>query len=250
MAEAPALLRRIVPSEFNSYAWETERLGPLFADGGGTSRARPRGGPGDEGDPVPEGREAASNPGSSSGQELRQGARERGMGTLTHRLIELRIRSLRDGGSTELDLAWAAALLGGVAGEELVEAMGEAKQMAERFFESKLWSRLKGAERLETELSVLARYDHPRLGDLYVQGQFDLFAEHQGGCEIVDFKSDRELRPEEYRYQLSLYSYAARELSGKEPRVTLFGLRDGSATELRSLKPEAMDELLASYVLG
>jgi hypothetical protein len=216
--------RRILPSEVNSFARaraaaDEGDLGPLFS-------------------------------GSSATGESSPAAEERALGTLTHRLIELGIRRYRDGVYREPDPEWVTGLLKGADQEEVEAALAQARGMAERFFDSELWRTLGQAQRIETELSVLARYDHPVHGELLLQGQFDLYAEIGKRCEVVDFKTDRELNPEEYRYQLSLYREAAEALSGLPSRTTIFGLRDGRARELPPVPREEMDELLAAYVLG
>lgn len=235
-SRTPTLLKRINPSEFNGYAREAAVAEPRDEAAG----------PGESLGPLFAGVEVVGE--SSDSHEA--GESERALGTLTHGLIELRIRAYREGGSAEPDPGWIAGLFRGASEEERGAYRVEAEAMAARFFEGELWERLRSAQRLETELSVLSRYDHPALGELFIQGQFDLYAETETQCEIIDFKTDRRLDPEEYRYQLSLYAYAAGELSGISPRITVFGLRDGRAAQLSPLRMGAMDELLSAYVLG
>ncbi|MFP4408507.1 MAG: UvrD-helicase domain-containing protein [Spirochaetaceae bacterium] len=236
VVEKRALRRRILPSEFNEFALHRqtgEELGPLFSDAGPVGSARRS---------APE--RFTAVPGVGGGEE------ERALGTLAHRVIELRIQELQSGANMELEPDWLAALFKNTPRERQEELLGEAHAMARRFFDSELWHSLRGAERMETELSVLARYDHPLLGVLLLQGQFDLYAEVDGRCEVVDFKTDRRLQPREYVYQLSLYREAAEALSGVPGRTRIFGLRDGEIHEMESLERREMDELLAAYVLG
>ena len=236
VVEEPTHRRRILPSELNEFALHqevSEDLGPLFAGAGSVGSERRS-----------TVEQSATAPGAKSGEE------ERALGTLTHRLIELRIEAFQSGQRRELDPDWVATLFKGAPPEQQEELLREAEKMTSRFFDSELWRSLQGAERIETELSVLARYDHPVLGELLLQGQFDLYAEVEGRCEVVDFKTDRHLRPEEYVYQLSLYREAAEALSGLPGKTRIFGLREGGAHEVQSLDRKEMDELLAAYVIG
>lgn len=242
VVEEAMVRRRILPSEFNSFALARAEeaapedasadagLGPLFAAGASAAGESPS---------------AGRSPGAGG-----TGGWERAMGTLTHRIIELEIQRVRTGAAGEPDPEWVTGLLKGASLEEVEAALAEARGMAARFFHSELWHSLEGAQRIETELSVLARYDHPVYGELLLQGQFDLYAEIDGRCEVIDFKTDQDLRPEEYSYQLSLYREAAEALSGLPGRSTIFGLRDGRAEELPGIPREEMDELLAAYVIG
>ncbi|MFP4329525.1 MAG: UvrD-helicase domain-containing protein [Spirochaetaceae bacterium] len=228
--QEPRLLRRIIPSEFNSFA----RARVAAAEGGPGS---------------PESIAPADNDGRRDGGAT-GGAVERALGTLTHRLIELQIRSLREGGPSEPDPEWVAELFSDIPEGVRERTAKEATAMAEGFLNSEIWKNLEGAARLESELSVLSRYDHPELGPLFVQGQFDLYAELPEVCWVLDFKTDRNLEPREYRYQLSLYRDAAEKLSGRPVETAVFGLRDALASEIPAVSPGELDDLLFAYVLG
>jgi ATP-dependent exoDNAse (exonuclease V) beta subunit len=56
---------------------------------------------------------------------------------------------------------------------------------------------------------------------------------------LEDYKTDRELHPERYHFQLALYRRAVREAWGVEPRVQLVFLRFG---EVVGLEPELLEK--------
>ena len=66
-----------------------------------------------------------------------------------------------------------------------------------------------------------------------IDGQIDLFFETDEGYEIVDFKTDRQMRAERYRAQLAMYAEALTLARGKP--VThrwLYWLRHQRAEEV------------------
>lgn len=97
------------------------------------------------------------------------------------------------------------------------------------FFNSALGQRiLASANTVEREVSFTMQYD----GHI-VDGQIDLIYRDEAGYHIVDFKSDREIHPDDYQWQLALYAEAL-QLARQTPVVSteLYWLRHRCSTRL------------------
>ncbi|MFP4151835.1 MAG: UvrD-helicase domain-containing protein [Alkalispirochaeta sp.] len=187
------------------------------------------------------------------------------LGTLVHRLLELRITATTGdlsesegdtaattgaAGTPELTKdAWgpdhsdARSILWRIEDpEERVEMCRTSWELSERFLASEFWDQLRspGEDRsVECEVPFYLRAGEPAL---YLNGKIDLVVEGSDRVEIVDFKSDLEVVPEHYEMQMAVYRRAAEELYGKPGTVHLFYLRTGEAVridaDLNTLLPE------------
>ena len=176
-------------------------------------------------------------------------------GTLVHRVIEQRLNRYRESG--EYRSEGPGAYLG-LVGTRLRDALSEgelellasdALRLAGVFEDSALGRECYAAASVESELAFtmpLEGLDRPA----WVHGQIDLLAaarrgeSNAGGGDrrrgadtalVIDFKTDKDLRPEQYRLQLALYLAAAESIVGGEVRSCLFELRSGRAIELDEL---------------
>ena len=137
-----------------------------------------------------------------------------------------------------------AACFGGPAGEEFepdwlelgipprfrAACLASARELRDRFLSSplgKLTAQAAAAGEIRAELPFVRR-----TGGFLVNGQIDLLICCGERSLLVDFKSDRVLRQEEYMAQLGLYRLAARELVGRDPECSIFLLRSGESLPL------------------
>ncbi len=69
--------------------------------------------------------------------------------------------------------------------------------------------------------------------DVVLRGQIDLWYEQDGELVLVDYKTDREERPDAYALQLRLYALALERYAGRLPdRAVLFYLRSARGVEV------------------
>lgn len=69
--------------------------------------------------------------------------------------------------------------------------------------------------------------------DVVLRGQIDLWYEQDGELVLVDYKTDREERPDTYALQLRLYALALERYAGRLPdRAVLFYLRSGRGVDV------------------
>lgn len=165
------------------------------------------------------------------------------LGTLTHLLLELR---MRDGLSQDAWLAVPfeveATLLGD---RELDETLlREAWELSEAFLDSQLRRDLSSTE---------LRFEEPFLYSFYaggvrryVRGQFDLVALTSEYVHVIDFKTDRGIDPQQYDGQMALYIAAARALYARPVGLSLFALREGRAIAMEPSLEEILPEILGS----
>lgn len=100
-------------------------------------------------------------------------------------------------------------------------------EMAERFLVSETGKLALGSDWRENELGFVTRWTETSR-ELTVTGQMDLVFASGGTVFVVDFKTDREERPEDHAFQLAAYRKAARELYGMPVETRLFYLRTGN----------------------
>jgi ATP-dependent helicase/nuclease subunit A len=104
----------------------------------------------------------------------------------------------------------------------------EAKQLADVFLASDLGKRTAAASRAEREWDFIVDID----GTL-VRGTIDLWFEEAGRIVIVDYKTDKNLRPEAYAHQMALYAVALERALGKPPaEAWLHFLRPNTAIQM------------------
>ena len=163
---------------------------------------------------------------------------EADFGTLCHRVIEWTIKGIiapsvvgagPETGKIELsseaetDLLYPFIRLS-EADRRLI--LKEALTLAGRFFNSDLWKKAEDSGSFESELAFTSL--RKRDGrEIYVNGVIDLLFEAEDEIQIVDFKTDRKIKPGEYDLQMQIYRDAASEIYGKPASSSLFYLRGG-----------------------
>jgi ATP-dependent exoDNAse (exonuclease V) beta subunit len=149
---------------------------------------------------------------------LRAEGLERAFGSLVHVLLAARLTAPE---GREPEPPWLEL---GIPPRFRIALLAAARQLCDRFFASEPGRLARAAETLWVEQPFLRR-----VADCTVSGQIDLLYRCGQRTLLVDFKSDRVLRREDYLAQLGLYRLAARELVGRDPECCLFLLRSGEA---------------------
>lgn len=140
-------------------------------------------------------------------------------GSLCHDMTEFAIRN--------------ATVEGYIPGEKLIrdlserhlpEALLQGRKLVEAFLASGFWRSVSSsAAKIKTEASFLLA-----LGGFHIEGRMDLLVENREECIVLDFKTDEDLDPREYRLQLELYRRAAEALyGGKKAKACLYWLKNG-----------------------
>ncbi|MDR0410931.1 MAG: UvrD-helicase domain-containing protein [Treponema sp.] len=170
------------------------------------------------------------------------GNEERSMnfGTLCHRLIEQRFTGL---GSAFEDAAFhfACDLFPNASREKAQALADEALSLADAFLSSPLGKEAYFAQWRDSEAEFILPLSGGNGKIILVKGQIDLLYEHDGHCIIVDFKTDREVRPENHRLQLACYKAASHAFSDLLPKTVLVFLRNMTAV---FFNPEVDDKKL------
>ncbi|MDR1419491.1 MAG: UvrD-helicase domain-containing protein [Treponema sp.] len=82
-----------------------------------------------------------------------------------------------------------------------------------------------------------------------VSGKMDLVFEAEGMIHVVDFKTDRDERPDDHFGQLAVYSRAAGDIFGGRVRPWLFYLRSGRAEDLSGrLDGVDIEKMVSGYL--
>lgn len=167
---------------------------------------------------------------------LRSEGLERNFGSLVHGLLAERLA-----GSEQAEPDWLEL---GIPVRWRPACLAAARDLCGRFFSSELGTLALQAEEMRVEQPFLRR-----VGECTVSGQIDLLFRAGEKTLLIDFKSDRVLRREEYMAQLGLYSLAASELTGEDPHCYLFLLRSGEALSLDAGVDwqRKLEALLAAY---
>ena len=76
-------------------------------------------------------------------------------------------------------------------------------------------------------------------GNTVWQGIIDRLYRVGSTWVLEDYKTDREIRPERYHFQLATYVEAVRRVRRVEPRVQLIYLREGRVVEIPRTTLEA-----------
>lgn len=203
---------------------------------------------------------APTDPGRTPGQEAPAGAegaptepsRRRSaaltLGTLTHLLLELRLRDglTRDGWLAvplEAEPHLGGPLDEGAGGDER-RILAEAWELSEAFMESSLRRELEGAElRFETPFLYRLEFDGVTR---YASGQFDLVAITPETVHVVDFKTDRAVDASHYDGQMALYIAAAGALYRRPVSLSIFALREARAIATSPVLQEVLREIRGS----
>jgi ATP-dependent exoDNAse (exonuclease V) beta subunit len=104
----------------------------------------------------------------------------------------------------------------------LGEISRTAFELTERFFSGGLGAEMLAADWKEPELPFIYRLTDR---DIYISGIMDIVFQNNGIITVLDFKTDKFMRPEEYYLQLGIYRNAAAEL---------FPVTDGEASNIRT----------------
>lgn len=114
------------------------------------------------------------------------------------------------------------------------------------FYRSPLGKRIQQAARCERERAFTMRFSD-KTGESAVDGQIDLFFEEEGEWVIVDFKTDRRIRPEDYEVQMAFYLQGLERATDKRVKeVCLYWLRHDMVTTLSIKKLGMVFEQLSS----
>ncbi|MFB6204514.1 MAG: UvrD-helicase domain-containing protein [Candidatus Nanohaloarchaea archaeon] len=85
--------------------------------------------------------------------------------------------------------------------------------------------------------------------DVVIEGRPDLVVDREDQIDIVDFKTDRTRRDEEYRLQLSIYRYAMEDIHPrKDIRGILFYTYRGKAVALEPLDREELEKRIVERI--
>ena len=116
---------------------------------------------------------------------------------------------------------------------DLAPLWDEARSLAESFAASALAVHARRARKMEAELPFVMSGSFGDDGEnLLVQGQIDLLLHWEAHCEVIDFKTDRWIAPDDHRRQLELYCEAAGRLTGLPAQGKLYYLRTGQVWDL------------------
>lgn len=157
------------------------------------------------------------------------GADAGALGTLTHRIIEERLRAEREG-APERSAALLADAMAPIAALDRTEreaVVSEAQRLADSFFQGDIWSRVAGHDP-EPEVPFVMVVETPS-GPLTVTGTMDLVCDLGQTVLVVDYKTDRVADPGGYAAQMALYREAAIRLYRKPAAVHLVFLRSGES---------------------
>lgn len=180
-------------------------------------------------------RPAVRAPALPSDRYLDTDKRIRSFGDLVHFVLEHRMRGSYSRSTIP------TGLLSRFADSFRETVVADAEALAEVFLMSDLGIIAGEAERIEPEFDFLVSHGTPD-GQVLINGRADLFFETGETAFIVDYKSDRLMKPEEHADQLELYAYALKGFTGKPIRCFLFYLRFAEAVEIpltgRFLLPE------------
>ncbi|MFO8006375.1 MAG: UvrD-helicase domain-containing protein [Candidatus Brocadiia bacterium] len=182
---------------------------------------------------------AEEQPGRPAGRDI---------GSLFHEVISrLSLGQGTDAAEGALPLALNLADETGLGPAEAEEAVG---LVADALANADFLSLLEGAGKIETEVPFcvpLAALPQLGLGDKgFAEGSMDLVLRGGNGTVVLDYKTDRAVRPERYWPQLGLYGMAARACGLAEGPVelVLFYVRPGR------LHRRTLDEDLIAEVAG
>jgi ATP-dependent exoDNAse (exonuclease V) beta subunit len=161
-------------------------------------------------------------PGLPVDNQLTAARLEDAFGTLTHQLLAAALLSPE---APPAPPEWERLH---IPPELRLACLHSAGTLVSAFFDSELGRAARRAERVETELPFVYRWEGDS-GPLYISGQVDAVLHAGEDLILIDFKTDRHFQPQEHACQLGLYALALQELTGREPRPYLFLLRAARA---------------------
>ncbi len=161
-------------------------------------------------------------------------------GTLCHLILQRRIAGTlsvaSEIGFRQLRDAGLGGIVGKLSSEQTSMLIADAWSLSENFMRSSVAELIgKGSEVLTEVPFVLRRIE--REAEQFIHGQIDLLVRLPEEMVVVDFKTDRAIRPGEYDLQLDFYRAAAPDLvsdiSSRDlpVRSLLFYLRGGQSRE-------------------
>ncbi len=156
-------------------------------------------------------------------EQLHFTAAERG--TIAHKAMQL--LPLQKYTKNELEIAIEKLVHAGLLDNQEAEEVN--RDWILEFFESDIGQDvLRHVDSVEREVPFTMFYDNH-----LVDGQIDLFYHTDEGYRIIDFKTDREMNPQQYMLQLSLYKKALMEARG-EPVVdaSIYWLRFSESSKI------------------
>ncbi len=128
-----------------------------------------------------------------------------GFGTLTHKILEDRIKNRKDQIQSDVEKILSEE------GQNLTDderkcVVDSAEKLADGFMKSRLYARIKDMK-LMSEKSFLL-YDD----SAYVDGVIDLLAVGDNEAVVIDFKTDSFMAEEKHRHQLEMYMKAVKSI--------------------------------------
>ena len=135
-------------------------------------------------------------------------------------------------------------------------AVKTAEDLADGFFESSFpgctpampsGQALKAAVSVESEVEFL---HETKVGDeqVFIRGVIDLLVELDDRLVILDFKTNRAVKPGEYSTQLNIYRSAVREWTDKRIECYLLYLRDGTLQEVKDQPTMAVGDTIERFI--
>jgi ATP-dependent helicase/nuclease subunit A len=143
------------------------------------------------------------------------GSSSAAIGTLTHLALEHNLQTINELASFDSDLS--------------IEQVSEAFDLAQQFRTSAKFAALRSVKASHERSVTLA------LPQLTLRGQIDLV----GSDWVVDFKTDREMKPQEHRFQLWAYAKATGKSTAHIAYLRMEELHTFSTDDLRSIEQEA-----------
>ncbi|HUX12610.1 MAG TPA: UvrD-helicase domain-containing protein [Spirochaetia bacterium] len=161
-------------------------------------------------------------------------------GTLCHLILQRRISGLLSAASEiaarELREAGLAVIVEKLSPEQITTLIGDAWSLSENFMRSSVAELMGKGSEVQTEVPFVLRRVESGV-EQFIHGQIDLMVRVPQEILVVDFKTDRAIRPGEYDLQLDFYRAAAPDLlsdhsfRGLPVRSLLFYLRGGQSWE-------------------
>ena len=128
---------------------------------------------------------------------------------------------------------------------ELELVKKSAHDLADAFLASPVATIIEGARKLESEVPFLMKYELSGK-KAYISGVIDLIITRDNETIIVDFKTDRSIRRDEYFLQLEIYRKAVQEWTDNAVRCCLVYLRGSTLIEIEERPIPDLFELVAA----
>jgi ATP-dependent exoDNAse (exonuclease V) beta subunit len=166
-----------------------------------------------------------------SDELLKNEAAVSAFGTLTHYILERKIR-----GNWERD-AIPGTCLSRFAPEMREQVINDACMLCDSFFTTEAWRKLRAEARtVHPEMDFILQYDDCGM-ERFIHGRIDLFFETEGSAFIVDFKTDRKVIPGLYINQMKIYRAAVEEFTDLPVTCLLCFLRGPRTVEIETEGP-------------